>query len=1097
MKKIFLLIAFSLIITGVVLPQTTTISIPDITAEANTDVSIPINVENFNNVGAINLVINYDPNVLTFQTVQDPLNGAWIINSLTGQIRIAWFSLTPLNVNDGPLFHMEFNYIGGNSNIEFDPTSNQIADAVAAVIPTTFTNGSIAQIGVTPTGSIGNFVWEDANKNGVQENNETGIKDVIVKLLDAANNDTELKSTTTDTQGKYSFANLSAGSYKVSFTLPTDYNFSLKNANNSTNDTDSDVDPSTGKTDAFTLNAGDNITNIDAGMYKQTTQTSTGSIGDYVWDDLDKNGIQKVKTEEPPLENVIVKLLDASNNELKTTTTNAEGEYLFTGLSAGTYKVKFELLNGYVFSPKKVDYPTAQDGDSDADPTTGLTDEITLTENQNLYGIDAGMYYSPVVVQTPEPWVVIDDYKTVSPDSGLTTTYTIKFGNNGNTDLLNATIIDTIPQGYSYVSSSGGISSAETSNGSNIVIFQIGTVAANSADSVKLTVRVTNLESDYLMKACLLGNDGNSNNYQVCASDLNLYDGTSGGGDAGVESRGDLASILLKRQLLIKYGRTTPILAKSDANAITSQHSLSEFYPATGPFNSTATITTPFDILGISNAVSSYAMDYNINIVTGQRRVAGIFSTITEAPYIYNHTKALCDRLGGAVIGDLRLLEINTYKFYAAKIRNERKNQTDYAISFSVYETSSGYQLQSKWTYGEYMSPDGASSIYNFQVWSSTYEGTVELVKSILSKFSSFGSLTYLNVNQVEPDVYIKSSYYSHDGTIHLRVMNLGNASQISIVNKYRIAQSDVQVEKNENFAIQKGENDIVLSTGIISDANLSLTSSTGFIDEAFVSGGSYTDISGPNSTILSFSTANYPQPVPSNYADGSLLLAGGVSISGILSDWISVIRSFSASGDNIDLSNYSNIKFKAKGTGVLTFIFDLTNTQNFNYFSYSVNLTTAETEYSINFSDLVEITPSQNQFDPSLVRNIGFFLNKANNLNLTNFNFEVSNIVFSNNLITGIEDNNLVPKEFSLSQNYPNPFNPSTNIEFTVAKTESISLIVYNILGQQVKVLVNSELNAGKHVVNFNASGLASGIYIYRLMGNSVNIIKKMILLR
>ncbi|MCH7974575.1 MAG: DUF11 domain-containing protein, partial [Bacteroidetes bacterium] len=1131
MKKIFLLIAFSLIITGVVLPQTTTISIPDITAEANTDVSIPINVENFNNVGAINLVINYDPNVLTFQTVQDPLNGAWIINSLTGQIRIAWFSLTPLNVNDGPLFHMEFNYIGGNSNIEFDPTSNQIADAVAVVISTTFTNGSIAQIGVTPTGSIGNFVWEDANKNGVQENNETGIKDVIVKLLDAANNDTELKSTTTDTQGKYSFANLSAGSYKVSFTLPTDYNFSLKNANNSTNDTDSDVDPSTGKTDAFTLNAGDNITNIDAGMYKQTTQTSTGSIGDYVWDDLDKdgiqqnktiepplenvtvklldatnndaelkttttnadgeylftglsagtykvkfvmlngyvfspkkvdypnsqngdsdadpttgltdeitlaenqnvysvdagmyksttptptgsigdyvwddldkNGIQKVKTEEPPLENVIVKLLDASNNELKKTTTDAEGEYLFTGLSAGTYKVKFELLNGYVFSPKKVDYPTSQDGDSDADPTTGLTDEITLTENQNLYGIDAGMYYSPVVVQTPEPWVDVNDYKTVSPDSGLTTTYTINFGNNGNTDLLNATIIDTIPQGYSYVSSSGGISSAETSNGSNIVIFQIGTVAANSADSVKLTVRVTNLESDYLMKACLLGNDGNSNNYQVCASDLNLYDGTSGGGDAGVESRGDLASILLKRQLLIKYGRTTPILAKSDANAITSQHSLSEFYPATGPFNSTATITTPFDILGISNAVSSYAMDYNINIVTGQRRVAGIFSTITEAPYIYDHTKALCDRLGGAVIGDLRLLEINSYKFYAAKIRNERKNQTDYAISFSVYETSSGYQLQSKWTYGEYISPDGASSIYNFQVWSSTYEGTVELVKNILSKFSSFGSLTYLNVNQVEPDVYIKSSYYSHDGTIHLRVMNLGNASQISIVNKYRIAQSDVQVEKNENFAVQKGENDIVLSTGIISDANLSLTSSTGFIDEAFVSGGSYTDISGPNSTILSFSTANYPQPVPSNYTDGSLLLSGGVSISGILSDWISVIRSFSASGDNIDLSNYSNIKFKAKGTGVLTFIFDLTNTQNFNYFSYSVNLTTAETEYSINFSDLVEITPSQNQFDPSLVRNIGFILNKANNLNLTNFNFEVSNIVFSNNLVTGIE---------------------------------------------------------------------------------------------
>ncbi len=679
----------------------------------------------------------------------------------------------------------------------------------------------------------------------------------------------------------------------------------------------------------------------------------------------------------------------------------------------------------------------------------------------------------------------------------MTTTYTITFANNGDADLSNATIIDTIPNGYSYVSSSGGISSAETSNGSNIVIFQIGTVTVNNTDSVKLTVRVTNLESNYLTTANLLGNDNNSNKYQAYAGDLNLGDVTSGGEDAGVESKGDLANLLLKRQLLIRYGRTTPLLAKTGVNAITSQHSLSEFYPTVGPYNSSATVTTPFDILGISNAVSSYAVDYNMTTSTGLRRVAGIFSTITNAPYIYDHTKGVCDRLGGAMIGDLRLLNINGYQFYAAKMRNEKKNQTDYAISFSVYESPSGYKLQSKWTYGEYVSPNGASSIYNFQVWSSTYDGTVELVKSILSKLSSFGTLTYLNVNQVEPDVYIQSSYYSHDGTIHLKVMNLGKASQISLDYKYRISQGDVQNETPGNFTVQNGENDIVLSPGIISDANISLTSSTGFKDEVFVSGGSYTDISGPNSTVSSFSTVNYPQPIPSNYADGTLLLSGGVSISGNLSDWVSVIRSFYASGDNIDLSNYSNIKFKAKGTGVLTLIFDLTNTQNYNYFSYSVNLTPVETEYSVSFSDLTELTPNQNQFNPGLVRDIGFALYKKNNPNLTNFNFDVSNIVFSKSLVTGIEDNNLVPKEFSLSQNYPNPFNPSTNIEFTVAKTESISLIVYNILGQQVKVLINREVNAGKHVVNFDASGLASGIYIYRLLGKSVNIIKKMILLR
>jgi len=978
MKKLYLLIAFCAIFSVVTSAQTT-VTIPNIQANPNTDVSIPVNVESFNNVGAINIVINYDPNVLTFQSVPDPITGTWIINSLTGQIRIAWFSLTPLNIPDGALLHLNFNYVGGSSNIEFDDSGNQIADSNAIVITTTFTNGSISPQVVT----------------------------------------------------------------------------------------------------------------------------ATGSIGDYVWNDLDSNGVQRDKTLEPPLENVTVKLFDATKDPNATgtpmmiDTTDVNGNYQFENLSAGTYKVKFELLDGYVFSPKKVNYPTSKDGDSDADVTTGLSDVITLSDSQHIYSIDAGMYVNQVVVYTPIPWIDIDDYNVVAPDSGLTTTYTIKFENNGNADLMNATVVDTIPYGYSYVSSSGGISSAETAYGSNVVIFQLGNVSANSADSVFITVRVTSLESNYLMKACLLGADNNSNYYQECATDLDLCEVPSGGGGAGLESRGDLASLLLKRQLLIKYGRTTPILAKSSANTINAQHNLSEFYPTTGPFNSQPVISTPFDILGISNAISSYAMDYNMTTPNGQRRVAGIFSTITSAPNIYDHTKALCDRLGGAEIDELKLLDINGYKFYAVKLRNVRKSQTDYAISFSVYETSSGYQLQNKWSNSDYISPNGASSVYNFQAWSSTYDGTVELVKDIIAKFKSFNTVTYLNINQMEPDVYIKSSYYSHDGTIHLNIINLGTASQLSIVNKYRISQGDDQIEENGNIAIQKGENDIVLSTGIISNANLSITSSTGFKDEAFVSGGSFTDILGPNSTVSNFSTANYPQPITSNYANGSLLLSGGASVTGNLSDWVSVIRSFSASGYNMDLSKYSTVKFKAKGTGVLTLIFDLTNTQNYNYFSYSVNLTGNETEYSVNFSDLKEIIPSQNQFDASLVRNVGFILYKANNPNLSNFNFEVSNLVFSPNVVTGIEDNNFVPKKFSLSQNYPNPFNPSTNIEFSVAKTEMISLIVYNILGQQVKVLVNREVNAGKHIVNFDASSLASGIYFYKLIGSSVNLTKKMILMK
>jgi len=94
-------------------------------------------------------------------------------------------------------------------------------------------------------------------------------------------------------------------------------------------------------------------------------------------------------------------------------------------------------------------------------------------------------------------------------------------------------------------------------------------------------------------------------------------------------------------------------------------------------------------------------------------------------------------------------------------------------------------------------------------------------------------------------------------------------------------------------------------------------------------------------------------------------------------------------------------------------------------------------------------------------------------------------------------KENNVIPNEFSLDQNYPNPFNPSTQISFSVPSTGNYALKVYDVLGKEVQTLVNQELSAGKYKANFNASGLASGTYIYRLTGNNVNLAQKMMLVK
>ena len=90
------------------------------------------------------------------------------------------------------------------------------------------------------------------------------------------------------------------------------------------------------------------------------------------------------------------------------------------------------------------------------------------------------------------------------------------------------------------------------------------------------------------------------------------------------------------------------------------------------------------------------------------------------------------------------------------------------------------------------------------------------------------------------------------------------------------------------------------------------------------------------------------------------------------------------------------------------------------------------------------------------------------------------------------------LPDKFSLEQNYPNPFNPTTIIKFSLPINSQVSLEIYNTLGQVVKRLINSsELNAGKYQVEFNAEGLSTGIYFYKLQTDSYSETKKMMLLK
>jgi len=95
------------------------------------------------------------------------------------------------------------------------------------------------------------------------------------------------------------------------------------------------------------------------------------------------------------------------------------------------------------------------------------------------------------------------------------------------------------------------------------------------------------------------------------------------------------------------------------------------------------------------------------------------------------------------------------------------------------------------------------------------------------------------------------------------------------------------------------------------------------------------------------------------------------------------------------------------------------------------------------------------------------------------------------------VADRQVIPGEFRLGQNYPNPFNPSTTIQFSLPRAESVSLKVFNSMGQEIATIVNGTRQAGNYTVTWDAGLVPSGVYFYRLSAGSFVQTKKFVLLR
>ena len=249
--------------------------------------------------------------------------------------------------------------------------------------------------GIFKKTTVGDLIWLDTNKNGVQDINEQGLNNITVKLY---SNTQQLIATTLSTNhptsqnpGYFLFPEVAPGKYYIKLEFPSGFGYYPTIANNGNDDTDSDIDHSLGLNCSaiFEVIYKTPITNLDCGVYYNQ------SIGNKLWIDKNRNGIQD--NDEFGLNNIQINLYNKSTNQLiqtQLTQNNSQGvpgHFLFENLLVGNYYLKVNIPNFYYIT--KADQGSDQ-YDSDITNYNGLnsTNDIILNANSNIYTIGLGLF---------------------------------------------------------------------------------------------------------------------------------------------------------------------------------------------------------------------------------------------------------------------------------------------------------------------------------------------------------------------------------------------------------------------------------------------------------------------------------------------------------------------------------------------------------------------------------------------------------------------------------------------------------------------------------------------------------------------------------
>ena len=678
-----------------------------------------------------------------------------------------------------------------------------------------------------------------------------------------------------------------------------------------------------------------------------------------------------------------------------------------------------------------------------------------------------------------------------APEVGQSVTVTLALTNHGPAVSSSATVTSLgLPASVRVLGASGDGNYAAG-------IWSVGHLAVGETATLTLEVVAddeTSVEAPFEITAAA-GLDPNStpgngmgdeNDYTAFAISPTP---SSGGSDGGLESNGSLATLLGRRDVTRMLARSQearlglapmPLVPLTEVQARRSMRGsaldLQALVPTTGPEGTTGYLTTPEDLLQITNATSILAADY---LQEDGDRIGVVLAALTPAGQTYDHTKAICDRVKGSTLDDVRLIDVHTIPFVLLRV-GRPDGSVDYAVSFVAYPQGDTYVIDSRFRAEEYAIAQGeADDVLNIQVWGSTPEAAVTLAEGLIDGLRADQYIDFRAWGDTPislPAVYVHGGEYA-PGRLLIDIANTTGEPQT-----VRLSGTTTDVEQGERTSIERTLTipaDGLMAqveTGAIFDAGFSVVADGEVADFVYLADGVWTFTSGDAADALDYTVEAGGLEASHNVRP----VERDARLAGTTGTWAGLFRSINPGSRPADLSAFSELAFQARGQGRVQVVIEKTSTNGVEPFHAWIDLTDDLQTVTLPFADL-ERAGAQGGFTAEDVTLVAFYT-YAEGGSPDVFEIDVRDLRFENSQSVATEGQGETTLDLSVA---PNPSRGDARVRFSLPAATDVSVEVYDLLGRRVATLAQGSRSAGAHTLDLPTS-VAAGTYLVRLQAGA-----------